>query len=267
MWRNILEQISKFSEYKFSGVYAIKNTLNNKIYVGSSDSICWRLYDHRKELNSNSHHSIHLQRAWNKYGSDVFVYFLVERVDNVGKLLEREQYWMDEFRCYVKDKGYNISPTAGSCRGIKLSEEHKEKLRQAHIGKVISEETRRKLSAVLKEKCYWRGKHHSQETRAKIAEKKTGIKQSVEVCERKNNSIRQGGSRGVAGYKGVSLDKRRGMWSASMKINRKVIYLGRFDTAEEAAENYDYHIKRLFPGAYINFPEKDYSNFVPKRVI
>ena len=41
----------------------------------------------------------------------------------------------------------------------------------------------------------------------------------------KNNSI---------GYKGVSLDRRTGVFSAMIMIERKLIYLGLFDTAEEA---------------------------------
>lgn len=48
-----------------SGVYAIINMLNNHKYVGSSKDIKKRLYQHRCKLNNNTHHSVHLQRAFN----------------------------------------------------------------------------------------------------------------------------------------------------------------------------------------------------------
>lgn len=39
-----------------------------------------------------------------------------------------------------------------------------------------------------------------------------------------------------SGVKGVTFDKRRGKWAAEIRANNKKIFLGRFDTIEEAAE-------------------------------
>lgn len=52
------------------GVYRWFNTVNGKSYVGSSANINKRKQEHLKGLTSNNHHSIKLQRAWNKYGEN-----------------------------------------------------------------------------------------------------------------------------------------------------------------------------------------------------
>ena len=217
---NNMKKIIKFSDYHMSGIYAIRNSLNGKMYIGSASDICSRIYIHKRDLRVSKHHSIHLQRSWKLHGENSFEFFLVELVENVSCLLEREQYWMDESNCCNKHKGYNISPTAGSCRGIKLSEEHKEKLRIAHLGKVVSEETRKKLSEIHKRNPYWKEKSHSQETKDKISLTKTGEKHSRSTCNKRNSSIRKGSSRkGV--YKGIFWDKSKNRWVAQMKVNRK----------------------------------------------
>jgi group I intron endonuclease len=58
---------------KVSGVYIIKNTINNKCYIGSSNNIYKRNYLHKSKLKRNKHHSIKLQNAYNKYGESVFI--------------------------------------------------------------------------------------------------------------------------------------------------------------------------------------------------
>jgi len=58
-------------------------------------------------------------------------------------------------------------------KGYKQTEEHKEKQRN----KIVSKETRRKLSEINKgKKGYWTGKHISEETKKKISESKKGDK-------------------------------------------------------------------------------------------
>ena len=45
------------------GVYAIHNTVNDKIYVGSSRNIQKRFSTHKRQLRDDIHHSRYLQRA------------------------------------------------------------------------------------------------------------------------------------------------------------------------------------------------------------
>lgn len=54
------------------GVYEIRNTVSGCRYVGSSQHMSHRFAEHRKMLLKGKHHSIHLQRAWAKYGEAAF---------------------------------------------------------------------------------------------------------------------------------------------------------------------------------------------------
>lgn len=119
---NKLKATSK-NQKAISGIYIITCLVNNKIYVGSSVDIYTRYHRHKLDLNTNKHHSSSLQNAWNKYGSEKFSFSILEFVDDKTKLIEREQFWMDELNVCDRKRGYNISPTAGNCLGIKHSEE------------------------------------------------------------------------------------------------------------------------------------------------
>ena len=55
-----------------TGIYAIINKVNGKIYVGQAVSIEDRWGDHKARLNRGKHENSHLQRAWDKYGADNF---------------------------------------------------------------------------------------------------------------------------------------------------------------------------------------------------
>jgi predicted GIY-YIG superfamily endonuclease len=112
---------------KISGIYIIKNTLNNKVYIGSSVDINNRWNCHKRELCKNKHHNKYLQFAWNKNGKDVFEFKLLEIVLVKEDLIKREQYWMDIYDSYNSEKGYNINPTAGSQLGRKFTEEQRKK--------------------------------------------------------------------------------------------------------------------------------------------
>jgi len=52
-------------------IYAIKNSDNNKIYIGSSKSFYKRLNKHINNLRKNIHSNNHLQNAFNKYGENI----------------------------------------------------------------------------------------------------------------------------------------------------------------------------------------------------
>jgi hypothetical protein len=49
-------------------------------------------------------------------------------------------------------------------------------------------------------------------------------------------------SNNTSGYRGVTLDKISNKWSASIGVNKKVIRIGRFDTAISAAIAYDNYV-------------------------
>ena len=108
-----------------AGVYAIENTINNKVYIGSSVNITQRFNIHINQLDQNKHDNCHLQSAWNKYGEKNFTFTPLEYCEK-GQLLEREQKAMDIFK--VVDTGYNIRAKAENNLGVKYSEETKAKI-------------------------------------------------------------------------------------------------------------------------------------------
>jgi len=92
-----------------SGIYKITNLKNGKFYIGSSKDIEFRWIEHKKHLNGNYHINKKLQNAWNFYGKENFEFTIVELVSNDETfLLEREQFYFDIFKPYIKEIGYNI---------------------------------------------------------------------------------------------------------------------------------------------------------------
>ena len=92
-----------------SGIYQIRNFINGKIYIGSAVNLYRRKYEHLYDLSSSTHHNIHLQRAFDKYGEQNFVFEIIEFCEPDVRY-EIEQYWLDNF--FGKDFCYNKNPKA-----------------------------------------------------------------------------------------------------------------------------------------------------------
>lgn len=103
-----------------SGIYCIRNLVDSNLYVGSAVNLDRRWSDHRRGLRKGVHGNRHLQRAWNRYGEEVFLFELLEEVVGKERLLEREQHYLDTLL-----PAYNLSPTAGSWLGGKHTKETK----------------------------------------------------------------------------------------------------------------------------------------------
>ncbi len=168
-----------------SGIYTIKNSINNNIYVGSSCNLKDRIYRHLLHLKQKRHHSIHLQRAYDKYGKDNFRIQVVEYCKE-ALLKEREEFYMKKFNSCHRGFGYNI--TIDAIRP-KMSEETKKKLSKTNMGHFVSKATRLKMSVATKGKIiseenkeklrkYWRDGGVSKETLEKMRYGRTGQKNS-----------------------------------------------------------------------------------------
>lgn len=107
-----------------TGVYRIRNTVNGKLYVGSTASATFRRRwrQHVMDLRRGNHHSPHLQAAWNKYGEDAFEFEVLLECPPED-CLRLEQECIDGFRSANPKCGYNINPVAGSSLGATRSEE------------------------------------------------------------------------------------------------------------------------------------------------
>ena len=91
----------------FSGIYAIINLINDKMYIGSSKNIKSRFKTHTRDLNKNKHFNPYLQNAWNKYGGGNFTIEVIEYIKN-NKLREKEIYYINFYKSLYSQTGYNI---------------------------------------------------------------------------------------------------------------------------------------------------------------
>ena len=154
---------------KISGVYRIKCLKNEKIYIGSSFNILKRIDHHFKKLKNNGHRNRHLQVSYNAYGKDNFTWEILERCD-VEFLLDREQLWMDETKCYDRTLGFNNCRKSNSPLGCKHTEEAKRKMSELKLGRKLSQEHIDKISKANT------GKKRSEQSKRKMSECKLGEK-------------------------------------------------------------------------------------------
>ena len=119
--------------YNSSGVYKIFNILDGHFYIGSSQTIKIRIDEHLRDLRANRHHSVYLQRAWNKYGENSFGVYVLEECET-DLLLHREQFYIDTL-C----PEYNMTRNAARpMLGRKHTEESKKKMGNTRRGRKLS---------------------------------------------------------------------------------------------------------------------------------
>lgn len=116
-----------------SGIYKFTNLSTQKIYIGSAKNLRKRFINHINALKTKTHHSLHFQHAWDKYGEDDFIYEIIEFVDDLNNLLNREQYYLNTLlfaQEYINKEntkflefGYNLNPTSSNRLGSKQSED------------------------------------------------------------------------------------------------------------------------------------------------
>jgi group I intron endonuclease len=173
------------------GIYAIRNLINGKTYIGQSLHIVARMNAHRRKLIRGLHHSAHLQNAFNKDGKEKFAFFHIEIVNNQEKLVEREQFWMDLLKTNDKRFGYNNGNAGFSTwSGRSFTEDHKDKISKSSKGRIVSEETRNKI------RLSNTGKKHTEETKLKFRQVFKGRKGHPPTEEnRRKISLRLRGTR------------------------------------------------------------------------
>ena len=124
-----------------SGIYTITNLITGRVYIGSAVNIFKRWAAHKGLLNKNKHHCKHLQHVWNKYGFDNFEFNVIFECHK-SQVAFYEQLWID---FYGIENLYNIAPTVYSQLGSRRSCDFREKMRVINTGKIISDDTRKKI--------------------------------------------------------------------------------------------------------------------------
>ncbi|MFH1301180.1 MAG: NUMOD3 domain-containing DNA-binding protein [Planctomycetota bacterium] len=162
-----------------AGVYEIRNIINGHCYIGSSTRVAVRMHRHKTALENCRHGNIHLQRAWDKYGEDNFIFRPLLYCDP-GNALLYEQMCMDGLR-----PKYNIAKDAAApMTGLNLSKEHRTKISKSMTGKVRTKEHQEKLSATH------RGSKRSEEARRRMSIAHKGVALSKEHIQHRVESRR-----------------------------------------------------------------------------
>lgn len=139
-------------------IYKTTNLINGKIYIGQKKAT---KFLGEKYLGSGRV----FKQAISKYGRENFKVELLEEIDCLEKMDEREIYWIAYFNATNGEIGYNRSE-GGNVNRTMVGENN------PFYGKHHSEETRKMMSE--HNSRYMLGKHHSEETKQKIREKNLG---------------------------------------------------------------------------------------------
>lgn len=133
-----------------SGVYAIVNSLNGDMYIGSSKDITGRFKQHMYFCNDykGTKGSYNLKKATKIYGIEHFILQILECC-NTDKLLVREKYWIDKLQ-----PAYNVDtdPTNPS-KYLDSSKRNAKELWKHRIPHPRTSETKTKISNMMKGKA------------------------------------------------------------------------------------------------------------------
>ena len=93
------------------GIYWFKNSINDKVYIGSTKCFNTRYKQHIVELKGGYHANPKLQNFVNKYGLDKLQFEIIE-LTNLEELKDKEQYYLDsnnnKFNINVKADRPNV---------------------------------------------------------------------------------------------------------------------------------------------------------------
>ena len=92
---------------KYGRIYIIRNTINNKVYIGQTKvSLKLRFQNHLSAARNNKDYVI--GKAIRKYGEENFYIELLEEC-TIEELNDREKYWISYFNSTDNKFGYNMS--------------------------------------------------------------------------------------------------------------------------------------------------------------
>lgn len=126
-----------------SGIYEIRNIINNKTYIGSSKNLNHRRSTHFYDLRNNKHKNPHLQKSFNKHGENNFIFSILKEC-KLEDLISQEQYFLD-----ILKPEYNILKIAGSSVGIKRPDQSI-RIKEFNKNRTVSKQTKLRTSKTLK---------------------------------------------------------------------------------------------------------------------
>ena len=170
-------------------IYKHTCKINNKSYIGLT---CQRIYKRwQNGLGYNATDQI-FGRAVKKYGWENFEHEILDSDLTFEQANEREKYWIAYYHTYINDplcNGYNMTAGGAGTAGHACSDETKQKISKAHLGKHLTPLHRQHIKeATTGKNNPFYGKHHTDETKEKIRQKALGRKVSDETKEKISKS-------------------------------------------------------------------------------
>jgi hypothetical protein len=81
--------------HSIGGIFAIKNTWNHQIYIASTIDITTVWQQHQSWLKQGQHPDPDLQMVWNIAGTEVFTFVVLDIVEDLRNLSDRELAWIE----------------------------------------------------------------------------------------------------------------------------------------------------------------------------
>ena len=162
-WMEVVDVIDGKTEDFKNCVYMWRNKVNGKLYVGITRKFRDRTKQHKNvSFNKNSKdYDLPLHRSIRKRGIENYEICILEKNLSHAEMRDKEDFYIEKYDTLAKNKkGYNIASSGGSnnpFEGKTLEEmdEFSKKCSEAHKGKKLSEETKRKIGEAEKgEKAY-----------------------------------------------------------------------------------------------------------------
>lgn len=140
-------------------LYSITCLTNFKTYIGVTIKYKPRINKHKSNLSLNKHDNGHLQDDYNKYGKTCFVFDVIATYEDKNEALRVEKYYtdfvffMNKEICYnIISGGQNVIPQIKKRHQefLKTDQQYlnkfKDRMSTLHSGKIMSKESRKKMS-------------------------------------------------------------------------------------------------------------------------
>ena len=172
-------------DYDKKGIYKIRNIITDSYYIGeTTEGFYKRFLRHNNLLVNNKHFNVHLQRAYNKYGTDAFEFSIISRSENANEIVLLEEQYIKEYKnnydCYnYLSGGPSMAKENNPMYGKHLTEEHKLRMSVSLKGKCAGEKNYFFGKDHSGEKNGFYGKHHTEESKLKMSIAKKNFCQSL----------------------------------------------------------------------------------------
>jgi group I intron endonuclease len=136
-----------------SGIYGIRNKVTEKYYIGSTRDFSKRWSEHKYHLKRGTHHSIKLQRSYDKHGVDSFEFSILKEVEDLDQLQDVEEEFIQLYQSWLN--GYNVLK-----RGAKLGEYEEGTVRNVSEGEYTTRRpcVGKRIEVLRPEKLPWLAK-------------------------------------------------------------------------------------------------------------